>query len=296
MTGLQIALVIGLSFGLGVWLLIVRLAPVHPNLAQSLDMLSPVLATGEAAPPATGWDRVGAWGLARLPDGLRPIPGKDLAILQLTPTRFLARKLAGFATGLILPGLVSTILVLLGVDLHWSIPALGGLIIAVIAFLLPDLDVRARAVRARRDWAVTLACYVDLVALERSCGSGTTQALEVAAGIGDSAVFRRLRESLDRSNWSGLAAWDGLRDLAETVAVPDLADLADIVRLSATEGAGISRTLRAKARSLREAILTAEITRANEANEKMSLPMSLLGIVFLAILIGPALLTMLGHV
>ena len=40
----------------------------------------------------------------------------------------------------------------------------------------------------------------------------------------------------------------------------------------------------------RTAMLTAEKAKANEVAERMSIPMSLLGVIFLAILVTPALL------
>jgi hypothetical protein len=42
--------------------------------------------------------------------------------------------------------------------------------------------------------------------------------------------------------------------------------------------------------------LAAQLTRANEANEKLSLPVSILGLVFLVILITPALMSMMDLV
>ena len=82
--------------------------------------------------------------------------------------------------------------------------------------------------------------------------------------------------------------------LSNELALPELGDLADIVRLGGEEGAQIYNQLRAKSGSLRAAMLNAELARANEASEKLSIPMSILGMVFLAILITPALLRVVG--
>lgn len=293
MNGLQYAIAAGSIIGAGLWLLISRLAPAYPNLVQTLKLLGPHTdVTPE--PSQNRWEAVGAWGLAVLPEKLRPIPVRDLALLGVTPAGFLARKIGYFLIGLLLPGVISTVLILLGTPIPFVLPALVTIAIGVTSFFLPDLDIRARAGRARREFSRNLACYVDLVALERSCGSGTKQALDTAAEIGDSWVFQRLRKTLDRSSWAGQAGWDALRELAQELDLPDLNDVADIIRLSGNEGAGIYPILRARARSIREAILTADLIRSNEANEKMSLPVSVLGIIFLAILIGPALLSMMG--
>jgi len=295
MSALQLVILAGAMVGAGIVLVVSRLLPAHPDLAQSLRMLSPLTTT---APQRTteGWEAVGAWGLEKLPEKLRPMPQKDLALLGMTPSAFLARKMAYFLVGLVIPSVVGYCAILLGVSIPWVVPACCSLVVAVVCFLLPDLNVRARAAQARAEFSRTLACFVDLVALERSCGSGTKQALDTAAGIGDSWVFHRLRERLDHATWSGQTGWDGLSQMAADLDLSDLADVADIMRLSGAEGAGIYRILRAKARSMREGLLLTDMTTANETNEKMSMPVSALGIVFLAILIGPALLSMLSFV
>jgi hypothetical protein len=45
---------------------------------------------------------------------------------------------------------------------------------------------------------------------------------------------------------------------------------------------------------MRAAMLNAELTKANEVGERMSIPMSLLGVIFMAILVAPALLRVMG--
>jgi len=116
----------------------------------------------------------------------------------------------------------------------------------------------------------------------------------VAAGVGDSWVFRRIREELAYSNWSGEPPWEALRRLSTQLGVTELTDLADIVRLSGEEGAQIYAQLRARSAAMRSAMLHAELARANEIGEKLSIPMSVLGVVFLVILIAPALLRVTG--
>ena len=72
------------------------------------------------------------------------------------------------------------------------------------------------------------------------------------------------------------------------------ADLADIMRLSGEEGAQVYANLRARSAGMRSAMLNAELTKANEIGERMSFPMSILGVIFLALLVTPALLRLLG--
>ena len=146
------------------------------------------------------------------------------------------------------------------------------------------------AKKARAEFSRALGAYIDLVALERASGSGARQAMEVAATVGDSWVFRRLAEELARSRWSGVAPWEALHTLGTELGLPELDDLADIMRLSGEEGAQIYANLRARSAGMRSAMLHHELGQANAINERLSIPMSLLGAIFLAMLVAPALL------
>jgi Flp pilus assembly protein TadB len=166
-------------------------------------------------------------------------------------------------------------------------------VLAVGLFLIPDLEVRRKAASARQEFARATSAYLDLTALERAAGAGATQALEQAATVGDSWVFIRLREQLIRARLSGTPPWDGLHQLAVELGLPELSDLADIMRLSGEQGAAVAETLRARSRSLRAALLTAEQTRANEQSERMVMPVAFLGLIFLIILGAPAIVRIL---
>ena len=157
----------------------------------------------------------------------------------------------------------------------------ASLALAGALWFLPNLNVRDDAKRGRLEFHRALGAYVDLVALERNSGSGPRQAMEAAAGIGHSWVFHRVGEELARSRWSGQAPWDALTTLADEVGVPELADLADIMRLSGEEGAQVYATLRARSTALRTALLTNAQGKANELSERMVVPGSLLGVVFI---------------
>jgi Flp pilus assembly protein TadB len=213
-------------------------------------------------------------------------------LVGISDGAFLGQKLVYALVGLCLPSVVWVVAALVRVRMPWAIPVLVSIGLGAGAFVMPDLMVRDKAARARREFSRALAAYIDLVALERSCGAGTKQALDTAADVGDSWVFRRLRECLDQATWVGRPPWDGLRDMADDLALPDLGDLADIMRLTGTQGAGVYTILRARAQSMRTAMMSDELAKANEVNEKMSIPVSVLGVVFLAILIGPALMGM----
>lgn len=298
-TGLQLALVAGALVGLGIALLIWRLVPADPELGDALQRLSPEHAkrrSSEVSLSASDTrERLGVWGMKTLPAGAwGAIPVKELAILRIPVTRYYGEKIMFALAGLAIPPVLATLFTLLGIRLPLFIPVVATFGLASVMFFLPNYNVRDDAKKARAEFSRALGAYIDFVALERNSGAGPRQAMEVAAGVGDSWVFRRLGEELARTRWSGLTPWDALHGLALELGLPELDDLADIMRLSGEEGAQIYRSLRARSSGMRSAMLSTEKAKANEVGEKMSIPMSLLGVIFLAILVAPALLRVIG--
>jgi len=294
-TGLQLAGLGGVVLGAGVALVVWRLLPARPDLGDVLGRLSPDTDGHSGRGPDVGdgsaADRIGRWGVRALPGSIWGKPlDQELALLRIPLTRFYGEKLLFALLGTAAAPLLSLLLMLLGWRLPVLLPVGGTLLLAVGLFFLPDYNVRDDAKRARTEFARALGAYTDLVALERNSGSGPRQAMEVAAAVGDNWVFRRLREELAYSSWSGEQPWDALRRLSYELGVTELADLADIMRLSGEEGAQIYGQLRARSAAMRTAMLNDEVALSNAVGEKMSIPMSLLGVIFLVILVTPALL------
>ncbi|GAB3769961.1 Flp pilus assembly protein TadB [Nocardioides ginsengisegetis] len=294
-TGLQVMLLAGGLVGLGVALLVIRLVPAQPDLADALARLTPARPSlpSATAGPVVGKERLGVWAIRVLPPGLWVrTPHRELAVLRIPLARFYGEKLTFAAIGLVLAPLLAWFFDLLGLGLPIAIPALASLGLAATMFFLPNYNAIDEARKARLEFTRALGAYIDLVALERHNGSGVRQSMEAAAQVGDSWVFQRLSEELTRSRWSGLPPWDALHMLAEELSLPDLDDFANIMRLSGEEGAGVYTTLRARSSAMRSAMLNDEIAEANAAGERMTIPGSLLGVIFMALLVAPSLLRM----
>lgn len=292
-TGLQLAMMAGGLVALGLTLAVLALVPSQPDLRDVVRRYSATAATRRdtAAPDATSsTEKLGLWGIAHLPrTWWGHTPTKDLALMQIPLHRHYGKKLLGALTGLLLGPIVAYFLIVIGVPLPIVIPPTASIGLAILLFVAPDLDVRGEAKRAREEFTRALVAYTDLVALERAAGSGARQALEQAAQVGDSWVFTKLAEELARSRWSGMTPWDALKGLAEELDLPALSELADVVSLS-KEGSQVYSILRARSESLRTAMLNDELGRAGAMVEKMSGPAGLLGMIFMAILLVPALL------
>lgn len=294
MSGLELAIVCGALIGLGVTVVVGRLLPVHPDLKSAFQRLDPARETEriEGSANATGFqDRLGIWAQKRAPAAVwSRIPRKDLALLQRPLYQHFGEKMLLGILGLIAPPLFVLFAGAVGFHLPFMLPVGASLVLAVVLFSAPDLTVRTEAAKARREFVRALASYIDLVALERASGTGSTQSLEAAAGVGDSWVFNRIAEELARARWSGQAPWDGLKELSDSLGLPELADLAEIMRLSREEGASVAGQLRARSTSIRSALLNADLAKANAAGEQLSVPVSVLAIIFLALIATPAVL------
>lgn len=299
-TGLQLALLGGALLGLGVALLIWRLSPAHPDLADVVRRYSPegvrALANASKATVVASStpDRLGIWAMKRFPSSWwGKTPTKELALLRMPVHRFYGKKVLYGITGLVLSPVLTYFVTVLGWSVPILIPVVASIGLGIALFMTPDLDVRTDARHARVEFGRALGAYTDLVALERLGGSGSRQAMELAAEVGDSWVFQRISEELARSRYDGVPPWDSLHALSDELGLSALDDMADIMRLT-KEGSQVYRNLRARSSALRSAMLNDELTKANATGERMSMPMSLLGVVFMAILVAPSLLRVVG--
>jgi hypothetical protein len=280
----------GTMVGLGVTLCVAGLHAPAPDLMAALTrMATPLMpsAQDDGAGPLQRWlDRV----TARLAERMRLERfHADLALTGRTPARMAAEKLGYAMVGLFFPLLLTTILTIAGIAVPVVVPAGVGLVLGIGLSFVPELDLQRQAQSDRVQMRRTVCAYLELVALERASDAGAVEALERAAAIGEGNGFAHISDALLRARLEGRTPWQQLSGLAEDLAVPELGDVADIMRLSGEDGAAVLPTLRARAASLRSTLLQAEVTAANEASERMAIPVALLGVAFMALLGFPAL-------
>ena len=294
---LTAAVAAGLVAGLGALLVVRELLPSHPHLGAALTRLSgqtPDVPAPGQIPPAALEGRLGRALERRLGDrAFVRVPVAELALLRISTQTWFGQKALYAMVGLLFPPLLVLVVALIGLRLPVAVPAASSLVLAALLWFVPDVDVRVKAAARRAEFARAVTAYIDLTALERAGGSGASQALERAATVGDSWVFERLREELQRARWAGVPPWQALGGLAEQIGVPELDDVADIMRLSGEEGASVYENLRARSRGMRTALLSREETRANADSERMVIPVAFLGLIFLALLAYPAMVRVL---
>ncbi|MFI6844036.1 hypothetical protein OG535_31975 [Kitasatospora sp. NBC_00085] len=277
----------------GVALLISELRPAPPDLSQALDRLhrTPADRTPHPDERPRWFDRIGERSV-----GLRGvrIPYRELSLIGRTPARFMAHKLLFAVIGLVLPAYLEAMALLLDMGLPFALPLVVGPLLGGLFWFVPDAIVRGEAKEARTEYMHGIAAYLELVALERAADLGPAEALRRAASVGRGPVFRRIRDALDRAATDRLPPWAGLDALAVELGLTPLQDVADIMRLSGTDGAAVYDTLRARAKGLRGELLAEDLARANADSERMVAPGAALTLLMTVLIVFPALHQMLA--
>lgn len=213
----------------------------------------------------------------------------DLAVLGKGTDQHLAWKAILAMTGLALPVLVDVLLTAVGLGLSWQVPAVTGLVLAVVGFLLPDLSVRQEAERRRSTFRHALGAYLNLIRVLLAGGAGVDGALTDAVGVGNGWAFQQIRHALVTARITRTTPWSTLGRLGTELGVHQLSELAASVSLAGTEGARVRAGLAAKATALRTRELTDAEGEAQSATERMSLPVVTLFGGFLVFIGYPAL-------
>ncbi|MEV0068845.1 MULTISPECIES: type II secretion system F family protein [unclassified Amycolatopsis] len=291
------ALLLGVGTGGGFWLLLAWVLPPHPALGERLAALAPPSAEPITTTRDAAWVR--RWGRLVVP-ALRALglPGAaietDLRIVGRGADTHLAVKGLLALAGLLAPGLLQALLAAAGTALSTEVSLAGGIVLAALGFLLPDLDVRARAARSRREFRAALSAFLDLVWITLAGGAGVEAALIDAVTVGHGPAFGKVRHALHAAQLTRTTPWAGLRQLGEELDITELAELAASLALAGTEGARIRASLAAKARALRTHQLTDSEAEAQAATERMALPVALLFLGFLTFIAYPAVLQVLN--
>jgi Flp pilus assembly pilin Flp len=180
----------GALAGLGLFLLGLALYPPRPRLARRLAGFDAARrgANGHwaGAPEAevTGprW-RLGSW-LARLcaEQGWQfPSLRKNLSLAGLPFEIFLATKVLLAVLGLVLGPALGIAAGLAGFHVSAWIQVWLGLLLGTAFSFLPDLEVRQKANKRRRDFRHAIGSFLDLFAMNLAGGRGVPEALMTAA-------------------------------------------------------------------------------------------------------------------
>jgi pilus assembly protein TadC len=297
------ALLAGAVLGLGMFLLVLALIPGRPSLGRQLAAFDAVDLTAARAQrlPADGSEsritpRLGTM-LARFcaEQGWEfPSLRANLALVGKSFESYLAGKLLLAVLGLLLGPLLLAALALGGVRLPFAVPVWAGLLLAMLFFFLPDLELKQRVDKRRRDFRHAIGAFLDLVAMNLAGGRGVPEALMSASGIGTGSAMWRIRDALINARIIGQTPWQALGALGEEVRIDELRDLSAALSLVAEDGAKVRESLATRAASLRRRELAELQGQAGERSQSMLVAQMLLAGAFLIFLIYPAVRVMLG--
>ncbi|MFD8882096.1 type II secretion system F family protein [Streptomyces erythrochromogenes] len=286
------AVIGGAITGLGLVIAARGILPGRPDLG---DVLSRMDATRlenlerRDSQANTLMEKAGVFLLRTVGEGTLRLPRQQLELVGRSPAAHLGRKLALALYGLLLPVLVVALANLAGYPFPIAIPAIAGIGLAVVFWLLPDLQLKQQATEAKEDFRYAVKAYLRLVQLEREADAAPTQALKRAAEVGEGWVFAKIRDTITRAELEGISPWEGLKRLSLELDVPELGAPADIIAIAGEEGAAVGDTLGAQAKSLSGALVTSAKAQANMASEKMVMPVAMLVLIMTVYIGYPAI-------
>jgi pilus assembly protein TadC len=290
------AFLVGALAGLGLFLLGLALHPPKRRLARRMAAFDAARrgANGhwdghqDTPAPDLRW-RLGS-GLARLCaeqgwefSTLR----KNLSLAGIPFEIFLATKVLLGVLGFVLGPVLGLLTGLLGIQLSLWIQVWLGLVLGAAFSFLPDLEVRQKASKRRRDFRHAIGSFLDLFAMNLAGGRGVPEALMTASEVGTGWAFWRIRDALASARITGQTPWQALGALGEEVGIDELRDLSAALSLVAEDGAKVRESLVARAESLRRRELTDLEGQAGERSQSMLVAQLMLCAGFLLFLVFP---------
>ena len=192
--------------------------------------------------------------------------------------------------GLVLPSAMFAVLSLAGiVSLDFVVPAGLSVLAMLSAPLVIHSHAAARADAIRIDLRHQLSGFLDMVTMLLAGNTGHEGALEQAARAGDGLLFRELRRRMREVATTGNSFVVALGLVAADFEFNELEQVASATALSATEGAPVARTLAARCSTLRSTLAADDEAKARVRNDKVAPPLVGMALLFMALIIFPAL-------
>lgn len=192
--------------------------------------------------------------------------------------------------GFVAPALVLGVLQVLGViSIGVWVPAFMSLAAAVLAPTLVHSTAMARSAAVALDLRHQLGAYLDMVTMLLAGNSGYEGALDQAARAGDGLLFRELRRRIREAGTTGQSLVRALERVADDYGIIELEQVAATATLSAAEGAPVARSLAAKCATLRSTLAAEQEADARVRNDKVTPPLVAMALLFMALIIYPAL-------
>ncbi|MCQ3809197.1 MAG: type II secretion system F family protein [Acidimicrobiia bacterium] len=286
---MTVGLVLGSLLGLGLATIFWGLFPPRESLQIRLSELDQPLEDGHRS--GTPRERIGRAAAQSFgPLGLRGRRvEQDLRAAGQSLEELAVAKLAMLLLGAGLPVGVWIVAWFGGAWVSPILVVVASILAGGLFFLVPDLSLREKARRRRRELRHQISTYLDLVGLHLSGGSGMERALADSAGCGLAWGFVEIQRTLRQAQLANEPSWTALEKLGHDLGSTEMEELAAWLLLAGTSGSHVRSSLHTKARGLRERALNEAETEAQQATERMSLPVVLMFTGFLGLIGYPAI-------
>lgn len=288
--GLAMGTMIGLGLTVALWGVFPPREPLHIRLSE---LGQPSDSTNRSKTRRERIGRAAAQSFGRLAFQGQQLE-RDLRAVGQSPEALALAKLGMLVLGMGLPVGVWIVTWLARAWVSPGVVVLASVAIGGLFFFVPDLSLRQRARKRRKELRNHVSTYLDLVGLYLSGGSGIERALAEAADQGSAWGFAEIQRTLRQAQLANEPPWTALSRLGRDLGSPELEELAAWLMLASTSGSRVRSSLHVKARGLRERALNEAETEAQQATEHMSLPVVFMFAGFLGLIGYPAIAAILS--
>lgn len=195
---------------------------------------------------------------------------QDLAVTETTMESYLSRTVSLALLGLLGPIALFGLLDVAGLGLPVQIALVLGLVAAAGAVAATAHELRENAKARRKEMRRALSIYLDLVAMSLQAGRAHAEAVPAGSQIGTGWAFEWLQEAtVEAPRWDGITAWAALGRLGRRIGMSELTELEGTLTLAQDDGAKVTQSLIAKAKTLRDARVSDAEADAEKNTESM---------------------------
>ncbi len=291
MRGTGAVVLMGILVTVAGWLVVTGWRQPRPALATAVRRLRrPPVDRGDGGPDTDLVTRLGEFGMRSAFVRRRFGSAAALRIIGRPVATHVGYLIVASIAGLVVPSLILGVLGALGVtSLGVFVPVGVSILAAVVAPVLVHSAAIAEADERRIDLRHQLSAYLDMMTMLLAGNAGHEGALRQAAEAGDGLLFRELRRRMREVATTGQSLVGALTIVADDFDLPELDQVAAAAALSAAEGSPVAKTLAAKCSTLRSTLAADDEARARVRNDKVTPPLVGMAVLFMALLIYPAL-------
>ena len=285
-----ILMMCSVAFCAGAWLVVTGWRQPRPRLERAMAHLRRPARTVAVNQSSTTAGTIGSFVERRGATARTRAWRQPLRLIGRSVEVHIGYLVLAALVGLVVPALVLGVLQVAGVaSVGLWIPTAVSLVGAVLAPILVHSTAMASSAEVTVDLRHQLGAYLDMVTMLLAGNTGYEGALDQAARAGDGLLFHELRRRMREAATTGQSLVRALDRVADDYGIVELEQVAATATLSAAEGAPVARSLAAKCSTLRSTLAAEQEADARIRNDKVTPPLVAMALLFMALIIYPAL-------